>query len=145
MKPQMQTEISSEGLTKALLEAAEAEQHKQDDLRVIVWCHLLRWYLGNPDDTMPRHMFYSKTYMFKVMNTGISRWYVEQGCKTHRTDEVPTQWMRDLYQEFVDWRDTGIGVSKDFKFDDSCAIKSREQGGEKIKNGKRQKKRTAKN
>lgn len=141
MTPQMQMEISSEGLAKALLEAHEAEERKKQDYEIIVWCHLLRWYLGQPDFTLPRAYKLSKTYLFKVMNTKLSRWYVQQGLKKFRSDEVPTPWMRNLYNEFIAWKEAGIGVYKDFAQKDYKRDKSTEQGGEKLKDAKKLRKR----
>lgn len=37
------------------------------------------------------------------MSTKTHRWQVKWGVEKFRSDEVPTQWMRDLYQKYLDW------------------------------------------
>ena len=109
----MQTEISAEGLTNALLEAADAEERKNKEKEVIVWCHLLRAELKSPEYYLPRAHKLSKSYLFRVMNTKTMRWKFQQGMKNFVTDEEPTQWMRDLYAEFNDWKANSPSVKKD--------------------------------
>ena len=103
MMPQLKTEISTEGLANALREAAKAEDRKRKDLEIIVWCHLLRWYIDDPDMSLPTDGKHPDTLIFRVMNTHRSRMLCRVGMEGFRSDETPTPWMRAFYQRFVDW------------------------------------------
>lgn len=134
----MQTEISTEGLTNALLEAAEAEERKKREKEVIVWCHLLRAELKSPEYWLPRAHKLSKSYLFRAMNSKTMRWKFQQGIKNFTTDEVPTQWMKDLYAEFNDWKANSPSTHKDIEQYSYMNDKARsEVGGEKIRKKKK--------
>ena len=131
--PQLQTEISAEGLATALLKTTEGEKQHAEDLKVILWCHLLMWNLRDPERDLPvpkKNKKLPRTLMFKVMNSKVNRFLFAKGLRTFESDEVPTPWMRKIYQEFLDWRvapDTVL-VGQELRYMED---KSRAVGGEK--------------
>lgn len=104
-------EISEEGLTKALLEAHEAEEIKKFDKEVIVWFHLVAMAIGPraafPNIPMP------KRRLFEVMNNETNRSLFKRGMKKFATDEVPTDFMRNLYREFLAWQEKNPRKNKE--------------------------------
>lgn len=102
----MKTEIENEKLAEALITASEMKKRRHFDKETIVWCHLLRAELHRAEYECPENYSITIQYLFRVMNSRTIRWKFQQGMRNLSTDEVPTQWMRDLYKKFKTWQDT---------------------------------------
>lgn len=100
-KNNLKVKIDSEGLTKALLIAREAEKRKLEDKEVIVWCHLVKFAMGRAGN-LPNRGVYKKV-LFATMNHERYKEIFDTAMKRCTTDEVPTQFMKDLYKEFKEW------------------------------------------
>lgn len=97
----MKVEISQEGLTNALLSAREAEKRKLADKEVLVWAHLVKLAMGRTG-SMPTHKVPIEM-LFSIMRNDRYTAMFKTGMTRCTTDEVPTQFMRDLYKEFKEW------------------------------------------
>ena len=102
LSPQMKTEISAEGLTNALIIARKEERRKNFDHEVIVWFHLVSQVLGYPG-ALPSYKMHIDQ-LFNVMMLPVNVSLFNKGVRTYMSDEVPTDFMRDLYRQFLRWK-----------------------------------------
>lgn len=128
MIPQMKTEISSEGLTNALLTASKAEEQKRFDLEVIVWFHLLAQQVDYPGAL--KNSAYHIHHLFSVMELPISVSLFKKGVRDYRSDEVPTEFQRNLYRQFLRWKQ--LPKNKKKKYTEVEAYKEAEDAASEV-------------
>lgn len=98
----MNTDISHDGLTNALLETNKLDEQKRFDCEVIAWFHLVKLITSKESWKKDRAPL-SSNYLFEVMRTNLYTSMLEQVPDEYITDEIPTDWMRKTYSEWLDY------------------------------------------
>lgn len=95
-------EIPDSKMADALLVAAEADERKRFNREVISWFHLAKL-IQTPSKGWGNKKL-SKYYFFEVMRTNLYEGMLKRIPDDYLTDEEPTQWMIDTYNEFLRWK-----------------------------------------
>ena len=103
----MKVDISTDGIEKALLKGKEDYDQRQFNLEVSVFTHIIAGILSGPHEEIPMGQV-SKKWLFEVVNTKVYQTLFKKSIKRCATDEVPSEYMVNLYKEFKEWQAKGM-------------------------------------
>ena len=102
-KKGLKVEISAEGIEKAL-EAGKADYDKrQRDMEVCVFTHLIGGVLYGGKEQVPNNGV-SINRLFEILSTQTYQNMFKSSMRNYCTDEVPSDFMRKLYDQYLAWR-----------------------------------------
>ena len=110
-RKRMKVDISTDGIEKALLKGKEDYDQRQFNLEVSVFTHIIAGILSGPHEEIPMGQV-SKKWLFEVVNTKVYQTLFKKSIKRCATDEVPSEYMVNLYKEFKEWQAKGGAKNK---------------------------------
>lgn len=104
-KTAMTIDIKPQGIEKALTAGKAEHDAKEFDREVVIFSYLINSMLvwsNCPTIDKPKRPI---ERLFEALNTRTYRIAFKNAKKKYATDEIPTDFMRDLYRRFLQWRD----------------------------------------
>lgn len=98
-------DINTEGLEAALEAGKEDYERRQFELEVMVFTHLVASIVHKrPAHLANKEKKCSVTRLFKILNTSVYQRMFKVAMKKCGTDEVPSEYMENLYRKFLAWQ-----------------------------------------
>lgn len=105
-KKNFQIAISQKGIEKALEKGKEDYDRRRFDLEVCVFSHMVAGIISGKRDQIPFPPVSIK-WLFELLDTRTYRSLFNKSLRKCSTDEVPSDFMRDLYRKFKKWQAKG--------------------------------------
>lgn len=104
-------DIGVEGIEKALEAGKKDYDERQFNFEVSVFTHIIAGILSGPHEEIPMGQV-SKKWLFEVVDTRVYQALFKKSIKKCATDEVPSEYMKNLYREFKEWQAKGGAKKK---------------------------------
>lgn len=105
-RKKLQVDIDANGIEKALMKGKEDYDKRRFHLEVCVFTHIIAGIISGPHEEIPMGQV-SKKWLFEVLDTRVYQALFKKSLRQCDTNETPSEYMINLYQEFKEWQAKG--------------------------------------